>query len=66
MSETDGTSARTALERYKSISGDEVDIRAAIVTFPFDAGSSTEILNSANRRVMKALESGHGTVVSTD
>lgn len=66
MSETDGTSARTALERFKSVSGEEVDIRAAIVTFPFDAGSSTEILNSANRRVTKALENGYGSVVSTD
>ena len=66
MSETDGISAMTALERYRRVSGAEVDIRAAIVTFPFDAGSASEILNSANRRVTKALEGGHGSVVSTD
>ena len=66
MSETDGTSAMTALDRFKKVSGADVDIRSAVVTFPFDAGSSTEILNSANRRVSKALEGEYGAVVSTD
>jgi len=64
MSETDGTGARVAIERFKQLAGPHVDIRIGIATFPFDAGTSTEMLNSVFGRMNKALEQGTSAVVT--
>jgi hypothetical protein len=64
MSETDGTGARVAIERFKQLAGPHMDIRIGIATFPFDAGTSTEMLNSVFGRMNKAMEQGTSAVVT--
>lgn len=66
MPETDGTSAKHALERYKKVAGNDVDMRAGIASFPGDAGSTVGLFESAFRSYSQAINSEFGAVVSSE
>lgn len=66
MPETDGASAKHAVERYKRETGNDIDMRSGIASFPSDAGSAEDLMESAFRLLFKALESDFGAVVCGD
>ena len=66
MSETDRNGARSAISRYVDLDGEVHDFRFALVTYPNDSGSAEDLMEAAERRLMKASEEGPGAIVSGD
>lgn len=54
MGETDKSGAIVALERYQVATSEEQDLRSAVVTFPFDGFTVSELLSTVFRRIDKA------------
>lgn len=60
MSETDLNGALTAVERYKSLFSEDVDLRFSVVSFPLDGVNCSDLMGKVFQRldVAKALECG--------
>ncbi len=62
MSETDGSGAQIAIDRYKN-RADEHDLCFSLVTFPQDSGTADDLMEVGERRLREAQERGGGTVI---
>lgn len=60
MSETDLNGALVAVERYKSLFSEDVDLRFSVVSFPLDGVNCADLLGKVYRRLnaAKMLECG--------
>ena len=66
MSETDGTGALAAVERYKQSCGADTDIRFAVGSYPQDHQPAPKFLSTVYQRMKSAEALEPGAVVTTD
>ena len=66
MGETDQSDALSAVKRYEGILGNQFDARYSVATFPADDSSADALLETASRRLQKAMNGGNGHVVYGD
>lgn len=64
MSETDPSGALVAVDRYKTLFSEDVDLRFAVASFPGDGVNCTDLLAIAYRRLNAAKILECGAVVS--
>lgn len=65
MTETNSAGALSAIERYKTRTAREEDLRFAVVTYPSDGGGPDGLLSTAYRRLQNAVSGPPGSVVMT-
>jgi hypothetical protein len=65
MSETDLMGALAAVNRYKSVFSEKIDVRFSIALFPMDGITSNDLLEAAGRRLNAAGMLKWGAVVSS-
>jgi hypothetical protein len=65
MGETDQGGALRAVERFKEqcLHDEDIDMRFAVVNFPFDGAGADVLLGTAEQRLEKASKMGRGAVV---
>ncbi len=64
MAETDRAGAMVAVDRYKSMCSQEVDLRFAMASYPADSGDPDDLLDTAERRLTEAKKRQFGAVVT--
>lgn len=64
MSETDVAGALTAVERYKSLFSEEIDLRFSVVSFPLDGVNCSDLMGKVFQRLDEAKALECGAVVS--
>jgi hypothetical protein len=63
MSETDQAGAMVAVNRYKALFSEEVDLRFSIVSFPVDGVNCADLLGTVYRRLNAARMLECGAIV---
>ena len=66
MGETDTPGAMIAIERYKELFNNQVDLRFSVVTYPKDGGKPESLVQTAYRRLSEAKSATSGTIVAND
>jgi len=64
MGETDNNGAQQAIERYREAIDETMDVKFAVASFPDDGKASSELMDTAHRRLEIANTSDSGPVVA--
>lgn len=65
MSETDQAGAMVAVNRYKALFSEEMDLRFSIVSFPVDGVNCSDLLGTVYRRLNAAKLLDCGAIVAS-